>query len=316
MTPSGNPIVPRDFSVVIVTYNSSAWIRPCLDSVLRQAGECSRLEIIVVDNASTDETRAIVATEYPLVTVIANDRNRGFGAAVNQGAARAQHDVLLFLNPDTVVEAGFMRGLHEFFALHPGPSIAGGRLKEPDGRVQPSCWRTPGLWSVLVESALPYTISLEIMTVIPSEVSLVETVSGACMAVAKADFDRLGGFDERFFMYYEDFDLCIRARQAGIPVYHVPGAPVVHHVRKSTEQSGEQFFLYVYRSKLEIVRKHESPAAHLLASLIVLAGISVRIPLYALAGKLLQKEELLRLSKYHTFVLPRLASELFSRQSA
>lgn len=310
----GNPTVPRDFSVIIVTYNSAGWIRPCLDSVLRQAVECDHLEVVIIDNASTDDTPMTVAREYPHVTLIRNDSNCGFAVAVNQGAAEARCSTLVFLNPDTTIETGFFRGLHEFFDSHPGPAIAGGQLKEPDGRVQPSCWRTPGLWTVLLESSLPYTVSLGLTTVIPPGTASVETVSGACMAIGKTEFDRLGGFDERFFMYYEDLDLCMRARRAGMTVYYVPAASVIHHVRKSTEQSGERFFLYVYRSKLEIVRKHESPAAHLLAFLIVLTGIALRIPAYAVAGKLLHKEELLRLSKYHTFVLPRIASGLFSGQ--
>lgn len=308
--------MPVDYSVIIVTYNSAAWVGECLDSLMRQQGDCARLELIVVDNASTDDTVAILRSAYPDLTILRNERNLGFAAAVNQGVKAAGCSRLLFLNPDSRVEPGFFSGLERFFDEYPGPSIVGCRLKGSDGSPQASCWKTPGLWTTLLESSLPYEFSVGLVTENPSETRQVETVSGACMMVGREDFLRLGRFDERFFMYYEDFDLCIRARRAGIPVYYVPGASVVHHVRKSTERAGEMFFLYVYQSKLRILQKHESGAAYLLAYLIIVAGILIRIPAYAVAGTLFAKQELLHLSKYHTLVLPKIAAALFSRQRA
>lgn len=300
------------YSVIIVTYNSAEWIRECLASINDQRGECQRLEVVVVDNASTDETMAIVQKEFPEAVTIANERNVGFASAVNQGAARAQCDRLILLNPDSKLQPGFFAALNSFAASQPGAGIAGGALLGSDGQRQPSCWKTPSLWTALLESALPYGVSLPFVTDMPDRTREVETVSGACMIVRKQDFLGFGSFDTRFFMYYEDLDLCMRARLQGMKVFFISGASVVHHSRKSTESAGEMFFLHVYESKLKLLEKHESRPAYLLAYLIIIAGIALRIPVYAIAGKLLKKQELLQLSKYHTFVLPKIAAGLLA----
>ena len=300
-----------EYSVIIVTYNSAGWIRDCIASVLAQKADCRRLEVIVVDNASSDGSASIVRREFPEVVLALNEQNVGFAAAVNRGAAEAQCEKLLLLNPDASLRSGFFSHLNNFFEGHPELAIVGCALYASDGSRQVSSWKTPGLWTALLEAALPHELSLPLVTVHPNSTGEVETVSGACMTVGRSEFDRLGRFDERFFMYYEDFDLCIRARAQGIQTFYCLEADAVHHVRKSTEAAGEMFFLYVYESKLRILEKHESPAGYLLAKLIILAGIAIRIPAYALAGTVLSKQELLQLSKYHTFVLPKIAARCF-----
>jgi GT2 family glycosyltransferase len=168
----------------------------------------------------------------------------------------------------------------------------------------------------LLESALPYQWSLSLVTERPTALSEVEAISGASLVIPRDLFRRLGGFDERFFMYYEDFDLCMRARGSGVPIFQEPRAVAVHHARQSTAGNRELFFWYVYRSKLMIVQKHGSPAAALLAFTIMLLGLAARIPAYAVAGKLLRDPELLHLSKCHTFVLSRFPAFYFSTQHA
>jgi GT2 family glycosyltransferase len=147
---------------------------------------------------------------------------------------------------------------------------------------------------------------LPLVTVIPGSFEKVDAVSGGCMVVPTDVFRTLGGFDERFFMYYEDFDLCRRASNQNIPVYYDAAIRVIHHVRKSTLSENEKFFMYVYESKLKYFSKYESLPAYLLTYCIIVAGITLRIPAYWIAGKLFSRQELLQLSKYHTFVLPKI----------
>jgi GT2 family glycosyltransferase len=298
--------VQSEYSVIIVTYNSAGWIGECLRSVRAQKNSSFPLEIIVVDNASADSTVSVIRENFPEVRLIVNSKNTGFASAVNTGVAEAKHTHLLILNPDTVVSENFLVTLNERLSGINGSAIVGCGMTDADGTPQRSCWKMPSLWTVLLEAFLPYESSLPLVTELPGTFAKVDAVSGGCMVIPKDVFRTLGGFDEKFFMYYEDFDLCRRASRMNIPVYYDPGSRVIHHVRKSTLSENEKFFMYVYESKLKYFSKHESFPAYFLTYCVIVAGIALRIPAYWVAGKLFSKQELLQLSKYHTFVLPKI----------
>lgn len=295
-----------DLSIVIVTYNSAGVIRRCLDSIFVQEITPDTLEVIVVDNASTDETKEIVSTYSFKIRIIGNAENRGFAAAANEGASQAKNSLVLFLNPDVYCTEGSLKKMLGFFQEHRAVSIMGCRMLNTEGNEQRSCWKKPNLTTLIAEMFLPYDFSLKLVTKEPKQASVVPSVSGACMVVFRNDFEKLRGFDERFFMYYEDIDLCIRAQQAGLKTYYNPDATAIHEVGASSWKNMSIFFERFYRSKLLFFRKHYSIVVSLLAFLIMLIGISLRIVVYGLVGVLGARNKFIGLSKDHSTSLKAL----------
>ncbi|MCS7272928.1 MAG: glycosyltransferase family 2 protein [Fimbriimonadales bacterium] len=262
-----------DVSVIIVSYNTRELLRACLCSLLHQEGDCPRLEIVVVDNASTDGSAAMVASEFPQVRLIANHDNRGFGAACNQGLAVAQGRYALILNADVRAEPSALSRLVAFMDTHPSAVACGGQLRYPDGRVQPSCARELTLWWVFCEQTLlaklfPRTrlfggywrTEWDFSSTIETE-----QVMGACLMLrrgapiapppeppAGVEFPT---FDEAYFLYCEDSDLCYRLRLAGGKIYYVHDAVFIHHLGASGEAQRAEMVCYYNRGKVRYFRK-------------------------------------------------------------
>lgn len=203
-----------DLSVVIVSYNTADLIGACLASV--EADRAVSLEIFVVDNASSDGSADVVRKEFPAVHLVENGENRGFGAANNQVLPRCRGKHLVLLNPDTTVPPGSLREMAAYMDAHPSVGLAGPRITNPDGTHQDSVsFRYPGQKHTKGElSGLPGSIAC---------------VMGACQIVRPELMDRIGGFDEDFFLYGEDQDLCLRIRKIGYEIGHIESAFIVHH---------------------------------------------------------------------------------------
>lgn len=302
-------------SVIIVTYNSSEVIAACLRSLVSQPLDARRLEVIIVDNGSEDSTCHLLRRDYPTVNLIRNEENVGFSSAVNQGAGLAKGDTVLLINPDAALRPGFFDELLGFMQHNPQASIIGCRFLAEDGSPQPSCWKTAGLGTVALEAFLPYTLSLSLVARSPESTREVDMVSGACMAVKREVFEGLGGMDPKFFMYYEDADFCLRAVRAGYHVYFCHEISATHRLRKSPGSYSSSFFQNLYLSKILFFRKNYSRSFYVVAWLFMVAGILLRIPAYFLAGVLLFNKQLLRLSKYHTFVLRNILNPEASKRS-
>jgi N-acetylglucosaminyl-diphospho-decaprenol L-rhamnosyltransferase len=251
-----------DVSVIIVSYNTRELLRECIESILCEQGDGLGVEVIVVDNASADGSAAMVAERFPQVRLIANPDNRGFGAACNQGLEVARGRYALILNADIRAQPGALQRLVGFMDAHPDAAICGGQLRYPDGRIQPSCARELTLWWVFCEQSLlaklfPRTrlfggywrthwdFSATIET---------EQVMGACMMLRRP-FPR---FDEDYFLYCEDTDLCYRVRQAGGRIYYVHDAVFVHHLGASGEPQRAQMVIYYNCGKERYFRKFHS----------------------------------------------------------
>lgn len=299
-------VSPVRLSVVIVTYNSSDRIAACLRSVLAEGGPGLTIDVVAVDNASSDGTSSAIRTHFPTVRLIENPTNAGFAVAANQGFHATNDSLVLFLNPDTVVEDGALRLMAGAAIASPNVGAVGCALVDGDGNRQRSCWKEPTLMTALLESFLPHRFSLPLVTEQPATPADVAMVSGACMMVRREVFEQLGGFDPGFFMFYEDADLCLRARERGLRILYLPDARVCHTVSRSFGRDMRLFYLHVYRSKLRFFRKHRSTFRAAQVKGILIAGIAVRVPAYYLAGRLFGREELLRLAKCHTFVLPKM----------
>jgi hypothetical protein len=251
-----------EVSVIIVSYNTRELLRECIESILCEQGDGLAVEVIVVDNASADGSAAMVAERFPQVRLIANPDNRGFGAACNQGLEVARGRYALILNADIRAQPGALQRLVAFMDAHPDAAVCGGQLRYPDGRIQPSCARDLTLWWVFCEQSMlaklfPRTrlfggywrthwdFSATIET---------EQVMGACMMLRRP-FPR---FDEDYFLYCEDTDLCYRVRQAGGRIYYVHDAVFVHHLGASGEPQRAQMVIYYNSGKERYFRKFHS----------------------------------------------------------
>lgn len=226
----------RKVSIIIVNWNSLGLLRECLRSILDSPG-AGDFEIIVVDNGSAQDETVAVQAEYPSVITIRSQRNLGFARANNSGYERSSAPYILFLNPDTRVIGSAIHTMMTQLRSTPGAGIMGCKLLNTDGSVQTSCiqrfptilnqcldleffrLRRP-LWKIWGIGPL-FSATRE-----PVEV---EVVSGACLMITRETFDRIGRFNEQYFMYAEDVDLCYRTRQAGWRACFTGQARVIHH---------------------------------------------------------------------------------------
>jgi len=251
--------------IVIVNWNTGSYLRECVRSVEEADGSRFELrKIVVVDNASSDDSLAGIGDSGLPIHVIRNETNRGFGAACNQGAAAGEAPFLLLLNPDTRVTPEAIDRTVDFM-LDPANAdvgICGCRMLDERGEDEFNCWRFPtfGIWVGKLTGLsylLPRWIPMQRMSA--EELSgsgPVDQVIGAYNLVRRPLFEALDGFDERFFVYLEDVDLAFRARELGFSSYYLASV-VVHHVgRVSSEQVRGKRLFYLIRSRTEYARKH------------------------------------------------------------
>src|SRR5215213_3637387 len=235
-------------SIIIVSYNSAAQIGACLRALQQQRCDCE-YEIIVVDNASHDQSRAIVA-DFPAARLIAADENWGFAGGVNRGVAAAHGRVIALLNPDAEPAPDWLARL---VAALGGPQIGvvGSKVIGPDGRIQ----------SLGSELQLPVMLSAHRMagerdTGQDPQIADVWAVHGAAMAFTRPLWEAMDGFDEGFFpAYWEECDFCERARQAGRRVVVAQGATVRHHEASATGKYSPEFYFYYHRNRLRYAAK-------------------------------------------------------------
>ena len=220
-------------SVVVVSYNTRDMTLRCLRTLFETTRELS-LEVWVVDNGSKDGSVEAIGREFPDVFVIENPNNAGFGAANNRAMEQARGELFLLLNSDAFVHEGALQKLIEYSKSHPQTGVIGPRLQNEDGTLQRSCYRFPSpahswrenLW---VASLLPSSSRWSDWKRWPhDEEREVDWVVGACFVVRRAVFADVGGFDERFFMYFEEIDWQRRARDAGWKIAFVPTSVVTH----------------------------------------------------------------------------------------
>lgn len=278
-------------SAIVVTYNSAAAIGPCLEALTRE--DC---DIVVVDNASQDETLQQIEefVAWHPVRLIANEQNRGFGAAVNQGAREASGDVFLILNPDAIAEPGAVAALlHCIDATH--ASVVGGALLESDNRpARGFAFRrvatlAPLLCEVLLINQLwpdnQINRRYRCLDADYTQQQEVEQPAGACLAITREAWDSVGGFDEQFFpVWFEDVDLCKRLLEHGDKISYCPAARFHHSGAHSVGQlSSRDRQVFWYANMLRYARKHFSSRQVLILRLAIIKGMLLR-SLGALCG--------------------------------
>ncbi|MBW3633526.1 MAG: glycosyltransferase family 2 protein [Chloroflexi bacterium] len=288
--------------VVIVSFQTPGLTRAATLSAITSGADTT----IVVDNASLDETVPMISTQaHPSLLVIEESTNRGFGAAANVGAKAVPHEAVIFLNSDAELESSGVEALLAELQQCGGRAIVAPRLADPAGAIQHSAGLLPrpgdllvralnlhriGLWATrqrVIERVVrqgPYAADYYRAV---SAVDTIDTnmVSGACFAIGREAFWELGGFDERFFMYFEDADLCKRAAAAGMPIRYVPSA-VVTHIGGASSEGDYHFSPMHARSMRQYLEKWwGSPGAALAILLLWLRLIGHALVLHPGTGK-------------------------------
>lgn len=276
-----------DLSILILNYNTREHLRTCLVSLLDEgstslSGGPIQAEVIVVDNASSDGSAEMVSAEFPWAALIRSPRNGGFANGNNLGLARSRGAAILLLNPDTLMPAGGIAGLLDALAAHPEAGIVGPRLLRPDGSMHLACrrsfptpsiafYRLSGLSQLFPRS--PRFGRYNLTYVDPSVALEVDSVCGACMLLRRAVFDRLGPLDERFFMYGEDLDWCLRTRQAGWTVRYEPTVVVQHQHGAASRKRALRTTYYFFHAMDLFYRKHYVKHYHPLVTGVVRTAI-------------------------------------------
>jgi len=273
-----------DLSVIIVSYNTAELLRGCLRLVidsLEYAPEAiaDGYEIIVVDNASSDGSAAMVQAEFPQVQLIQNDANAGFAAANNQAIRQSSGRYLLLLNPDTVVFRDTIPKLMAFLDSHPEVGMVTGMLLNPDGSFQHGSFRFPNLWMSFFDF-FPFNhrlIASRLNGRYPPSAYRspfeIDHPLGACMMVRREVVEQVGPLSEEFFMYCEEIDWCLRIKKVGWLIYCQPEAKIVHFVAQSTRQFRDRMFVELHHSRFRLFKKHYSIFFQRAAKGIVALGI-------------------------------------------
>ena len=274
-----------EVSAIVVNYNAGGDLRLALQSIADE-GETS-WEAVVVDNASTDDSAAHVF-EFARARLIRNSANVGFGQAVNQAVAVTTAPLLLLLNPDCRLERGALAAMRAVLDAEPSCAAVGPRILDPDGAVQGSARGDPDMLTGLFGRTGALRVLLPFLPVARRNVVVedaiktgqqsvaVDWLSGACMLVRREPFLTVGGFDERYFLYWEDADLCRRLRSRGYHVRYVPGATAVHQVGRSSETARASSIRAFHDSAYLYYSTHVAPGALSVKRLLARALLAVR----------------------------------------
>jgi hypothetical protein len=284
--PSSVKFAPPDVTVVIVSFNTCAVLRECLLR-LEVEGRGLSFETIVVDNASRDDSAAMVRRDFPHVRLIASAQNLGFGAANNMGFREARGRYVVLLNSDAFLLSRSLSRAVRYMDATPHAALAGARLVGRDGAWQPSARAFPSLLNdFLVLSGLSAKYPRSRFFGRPDrtwadalKAGSVDWVPGAFAIVRREVLAAVGNFDERFFLYYEEVDLCLRLRAAGYQIHYRPEIVVVHLGGESSktltqltlQSSGTQLALWRMRSAFLYYRKNHG-ALHALAAYAMESG--------------------------------------------
>jgi N-acetylglucosaminyl-diphospho-decaprenol L-rhamnosyltransferase len=259
--------VTPELAAIIVNYNAGPEIRAALQSI---AGEMAGRgwEAMVVDNASTDGSADYVWEFAPRARVLRNAVNVGFGRGINQGVAASSAPFILIMNPDCRLEPGAVATLRAELETRPRCAIAGPRVLDPDGAEQGSARGDPDMLTGLfgrtgpLRHLLPWAaVSRRNVVSTGRQSATVDWVSGACMLVRRSAFDEVGGFDPRYFLYWEDADLCRRLRARGYEIRYVPAATAVHQVGHSSRTARAASIKAFHESAYLYYSTHVAPGA-------------------------------------------------------
>jgi GT2 family glycosyltransferase len=281
--------LPVDLSVIVVTYNSRALTLACVAAVLAaQAQSPHRVELIVVDNASSDGTADALAAAAPQACILTQPTNLGFAGGNNAGLAAARGRYLLLLNSDTEVHGDALDALVAFMDVHPEAGACGPLLLNSDGTLQPSGRDLPTLGSVFLDMTRLYRLWRRDLYAQArrdyTQVAAVGELSAAALLVRRTVYEQVGGLDTQFFFYYEDVDWCKRIGDAGYRIYYVPQARVMHHWQGTSRTVSTLTYRAGQDSLRRYFHKHQGPQAALAVQALLAAKETALLFRSALRG--------------------------------
>jgi len=264
-------------SIIIVNYNGIAYTRGAVLSIRRHSPSS---EIIVVDNCSTDGSVEALKDELSPLTVLSMKKNKGFGYGCNRGAEAATGKYLFFLNNDALISENTPNILASFLETHPTVAACGPRLMNHDGSFQLSIGLDPSLFSEwTIRRWQRQSNAGELLSNINRKFAdkPVDWITGAALMVRRDVFERIGGFDESFFMYFEDADLCRRIRNLGLEVLYIPQTSLTHLGGRSYGNTNKKIDYEYRRSQLRIYDKSQPLFARLVIRLYLLAKFILKL---------------------------------------
>ena len=283
-------------SILIVTYQSEDEILGCIKSIYQNVNKII-FEIIIIDNASTDKTIRTIKDNFPEITIIENEQNKGFSFANNLGAKSAKGEFLFFLNPDSLIVENTIEKLVSIYNMDEKIGIIGPEIKNINGSIQPPALKIPSILTTLFEAFglylfLPKTIlGYRGRSDIDMDLD-VGWVTGACFIIKKEDYDFLKGFDENYFLYLEDADLCIRMNKyLEKKIIYTPQASVIHFKAKSSKSNSYVSKISSYKSKLYYHKKYDGFFTYLV--LFPLLYLSILLKLICLIFLMRGKEQIM-----------------------
>jgi GT2 family glycosyltransferase len=245
---------PLDLSIIIVNWNTRDLLAQCLQSIYDTVSNLD-FEVIVVDNASSDGSQAMIRQRFPQVCLIESDQNVGFARANNQALTVSRGRYFLLLNSDTIVLPHALEKMVQFADAHAESGIIGCRLLNSDGSLQKSWASFPTFWSEVLGRNFRARRQVE-------EESLayeVDWIGGACLLVRPAAINEVGLLDESFFMYSEETDWCFRMKRHGWRVYYLASAEIVHLGGGSASRTSASQLVRLYENKIRFFNKHYGP---------------------------------------------------------
>ena len=278
-----NLVVPK-VSVLIVSYNVKQYIIHCIDSI-KKSDYAGQIEIIVVDNNSYDGSLDEIKSKIKNVICIQNDVNLGFGKAINQAANVATGKYFLILNPDTIIEESTISTFVNYLDGNSTIGMVGPKIVNSDGSLQKGSKRSFPTIGV----ALPKLLGLDklfpnskwsgrynLNYLNPDEIHKVDAISGSCMFIRAELFKKIGGFDERFFMFGEDLDLCYQVYQHKYEVHYLPSTHIMHYQGESVKSAPYDSLNAFYQAMILFSEKHFSKGRNILTKVVIRLGIYFR----------------------------------------
>jgi N-acetylglucosaminyl-diphospho-decaprenol L-rhamnosyltransferase len=248
-------------SIILINYNGAAVLHDCLSSIENHTDFCNR-ELIIVDNSSADSSIKIIQENFFSVVLIRSPVNLGFGKANNLAVKHSQGEHLLFLNTDTILIENTPQILSNYLTQNKAVGAVSARITFEDGSYQLSCGTRPNLAIEFIDKiryGLDKRWHSTFSIIYDRQYSLVREMgwlTGACLMIRRDVFEQLGGFDESFFMYFEDKDICKRVHEAGWKVVYYPKTSLIHLLGGSSEGAKKSVNTYYRDSQLHYYQKH------------------------------------------------------------
>ncbi len=301
-------------SIIIVNYNSFNLLENCLSSLYNQTKDIN-MEVIVIDNNSTDGNIKDVISRFENIILIKNSDNKGFGAANNQGLKAAKGKYVLFLNNDTIIFENTIKKVYKFAESINDSVIVGCKLLNRDKTLQYSVYDFPSLLNIFTSNFFLYLLfprsryfnKYYLMNRRISEITEVDVVTGAFLFGNKDKIEELGGFDERFFFYNEETDLCYRFKNNGGKIFYYPDSSVIHLKGGTANKNFSIRYKNEFIATIKFYQKHFKGLKFVLALIFHYSGMLIRIPVFLLTGILTFNKLLILRSYYnikHLFSYP------------